>query len=65
MIKMFCDECGKDCDLCAYDIMIGSLHNPVPVRLSDRERAQITCDKETIRFVMCQDCYEKHNLPNI
>lgn len=65
MIKMICDECGKDCDLCAYDVYLGSLHNPRPVRLSDIGEAQITCENTHIRFVLCQDCYAKHNLPNL
>jgi len=65
MIKIICDECGKDCDLCGYDILIRSIHNPCPVRLNDTGKLSITCDTEVKRFVLCQECYAKHHLPNI
>jgi hypothetical protein len=65
MIKVMCDECGKDCDLCGYDILIRSIHNPCPVRFSDTGPLSITCDREIKRFVLCQECYAKHKLPNL
>ena len=65
MIKVICDECGKDCDLVGYDLLIRSIHNPCPVRLSDIGDLSITCDNERKRFVLCQDCYAKHQMPNL
>ena len=65
MIKIICDECGTDCDLCGYDILIRSIHNPCPVRLTDIGKLSITCDDNVKRFVLCQKCYAKHRLPNI
>ena len=65
MVKLICDKCGKDCDLCAYDITIASLHNPVPHHRSDIGLAQISCDNTRVRFVLCQECYAEHGLPNI
>lgn len=65
MVKFICDKCGKDCDLVAYDILISSLHNPVPHHRNDFGLAQITCDDTRLRFVLCQDCYIGLGLPNI
>lgn len=65
MIKIICDECGGDCDLAGYDLLIRSIHNPCPTRLSDTGNLSITCDKEVKRFILCQKCYAKHILPNI
>lgn len=65
MIKMICDKCGKDCDLIAYDIRIGVLHNPVPVSLKDVGEPKITSDNSHIRMLLCQDCYKELGLPNI
>ena len=65
MIKIICDECGGDCDLVGYDLLIRSIHNPCPTSLSDTGNLSITCDKELKRFVLCQKCYDKHMLPNL
>ncbi len=65
MVKLICDKCGKDCDLCAFDILISSLHNPVPHRRNDFGLPQISFDDTRLRFVLCQDCYIAHGLPNI
>lgn len=65
MIKIVCDECGGDCDLVGYDLLIRSIHNPCPTHLSDTGNLSITCDKDVKRFVLCQKCYAKHMLPNI
>lgn len=64
MIKMFCDKCGKECAN-AYDIKIGVLQNPCPVNIKNTNTAQITDDNTEIRMLLCQDCYNELNLPNV
>ena len=64
MIKMFCDICGKDCDLTAYDLTIYVLHNPCPVKKQDVDKPQITSEDTHTRCVLCSECYEKTKLPN-
>ena len=66
MIRLVCDKCRKDCDRTAYDILIRSVHNPVPVRFDDTECLSITDEPfNTIRFMVCQKCYREMKLPNV
>lgn len=65
MVKIFCDECLKDCGLIAYDMLTHVLHNPVPCSHTDRGSPKITSDDSHVRFTLCQDCYVKHGLPNV
>lgn len=67
MIKIICDNCGRDCDNTAYDVLIRCIHNPVPKCLSDQGDLQITDEPAThLRFILCSECYrEQYKLPNI
>lgn len=66
MVKVVCDKCGKDNDLCNYCITVDILHNHKPHSITDTfGKPEITCDKSSIRFVLCQDCYAKMGFPNI
>lgn len=65
MIKVFCDKCGKDCELNAFAITTEIIHNPCPVHLQDCGELKITGDHSKIRYVLCQDCYINLGLPNV
>lgn len=65
MLEIICDRCKKDCDRVGFDVMISTIHNPVPVYFTDAGRAQITDDNTHARFVLCQKCYQEMGLPNI
>ena len=65
MVKIFCDRCGKDCDLISYVVSCEVIHNPCPTNPFDRGEIKMTCDKSFIRMCMCQDCYREMKLPNI
>ncbi len=65
MIKMICDKCEKDCGLNAYDILIRVLHNPSPHNVRDTSDPHITDEDTHMRFILCQDCYERLGFPNI
>lgn len=65
MVKMFCDKCGNDCHLCAFDITVRVLNNPIPHSVRDTSEPTITQDNTHIRFLLCQDCYERLGFPNI
>lgn len=65
MVKVFCDKCGKDCQLQAFDILIGKISDPAPTNIFDTSDLKITCENDKIRFILCQDCYIKLGLPNI
>jgi hypothetical protein len=65
MIKVYCDKCGTDCGLIAYDLTVGIINNPCPVHLLDVGDLKITCDNTKIRMVICQNCYRSLGLPNV
>ena len=65
MIRLFCDCCKKDCDLCAVDIQVNNIHNPVPHSVMDTGTPHISDSFERKRFMLCQDCYQKMGLPNL
>lgn len=64
MVKLFCDICGNDCGLNAYDLSVNTIHNPCPSHTSDTGKPTITEDNTHARFLMCCDCYDKFELPN-
>lgn len=66
MVKVFCDKCGKDCDLISYVITVEVIHNPCPVNpLDTGGKIQLTCDHSSMRFCLCQECYRGLGFPNI
>lgn len=64
MVRLFCDKCGKDCDLNAMDIRVGVIHNPVPHHHQDLGEPHLTDDTTRCRFLLCQDCYREMGFPN-
>lgn len=65
MIKIICDKCTKDCGLNAYDVLIKVIHNPIPHSVRDVGDLCITDENTHMRFILCQDCYDKLGFPNI
>lgn len=65
MIKMICDKCNKDCGRNAYDILVRMLHNPTPYSVRDIGDPEITDENTHMRFILCQNCYDKLGFPNI
>lgn len=65
MIQIICDKCREDCNLIAYDLTIGIIHNPCPTHIFDAGDAKMTCDHTKIRMVLCQNCYRSFGFPNI
>lgn len=64
MVKLFCDICGKDCGLSALDLYVSVIHNPIPTSIHDTEKAKLTDDDTHVRYLLCDECYEKTHLPN-
>ena len=65
MVRVFCDKCGRDSDLVAYDILVRVIHNPVPHSIFDTSDPKMTTDNDKMRMVLCQKCYSKLGFPNI
>ena len=65
MIKVICDKCGKDCVRVGFEVAVSLIHNPVPLYPTDVGKLQITDDPARIRFILCENCYQKLGLPNI
>lgn len=66
MLKVFCDCCGKDAKLCAYDLRVNLLHNPVPTdHFGSFDEPKVTSDPRRMRFTLCSECYRRLGLPNI
>ena len=66
MIKVVCDKCGADKDLVNYCVTVDLLHNHNPCSFTDTHgKPEITCDRSSIRFILCQHCYKELKLPNI
>ncbi len=66
MIKVVCDKCGEEKEVCNYCITIDLLHNHKPHSMTDTcGKPEITCDKSAIRFTLCQKCYKQMGFPNI
>lgn len=64
MVKLFCDICGKDCGLSALDVYIRVIHNPHPTNRQDAEKPTLTDDDTHVRYMLCDECYERTHLPN-
>ena len=65
MIRLFCDRCKGDCDLCALDIQVNNIHNPVPHSVTDTGTPHLSDSYERKRFLLCQKCYREMGLPNV
>ncbi len=65
MLKVLCDKCGKDCDKTAFELRVGVIHNPIPLDYSDEGDMRLTDTPDTIRFILCQDCYKAAGMPSV
>lgn len=65
MVRVFCDKCGKDCELNAYEIRVEVIHNPTPYHALDIGDAKLSDVKDRCRFILCQDCYREMGMPNV
>lgn len=63
MIKLFCDICGKDCGKGAFDLYVSVIHNPTPTNIHDTGKAKLTDDDTHVRYMLCDECYERTHLP--
>ena len=65
MLKIICDKCGSDCGRNAYELRIGVIRDPVPLAFDDAGDMKLTDTLDTVRFILCQNCYKKAGMPSV
>ena len=61
MIHAICDFCGKDCDKTAIFLSMTPFQNSARYHTNNEPYGE---KEETRSFVICYECWEKHDLPN-